>query len=238
MRMGTPLSLSPMMERLDEKGFINTGSVDPTRKFEANEWSPLPYPMLTRVSYYYYSYTDLGVGTLQVRKTERMENYALRLNEYIEKILQRTGRDKVKLVAYSMGGLVARRYMDIFGTGKVDTLVTIGTPHHGINPGVRRICGLSGSELECREMAKGSVFLKRLNQDVADVDIHTIGAVGCDMTGGSGDGVVTYQDATLDEATTYRVEGNCSGLGGFHTQLMEPDRLPEVFSMVHQALRE
>jgi len=39
---------------------------------------------------------------------------------------------KVTLIGYSMGGLVSRAYIDLFGTNDVETLITFGTPHTGV----------------------------------------------------------------------------------------------------------
>ena len=60
------------------------------------------------------------------------ESNALILKETIEKILLETGKEKVNIIAHSKGGLDSRyliwRYD--FG-GKIASLTTIGTPHHG-----------------------------------------------------------------------------------------------------------
>lgn len=46
---------------------------------------------------------------------------------------------KVDLVAHSMGGLVARAYLKKHGTGQVDRLVALGTPHKGLHETFRAI---------------------------------------------------------------------------------------------------
>ncbi|MEI7765304.1 MAG: hypothetical protein WCI93_01825 [bacterium] len=58
-------------------------------------------------------------------------NSALRLNAKINEILTNTGADKVDLVAHSMGGLVAKKYIADNGASKVDQLIFMGTPQLG-----------------------------------------------------------------------------------------------------------
>jgi triacylglycerol lipase len=68
----------------------------------------------------------------------------------------------IDLVGFSMGGLIARFYMQrLGGIQRVRKLITIGTPHRGTwtaflrgNPGVRN-------------MRPGSAFLQDLNRDIA-----------------------------------------------------------------------
>ena len=56
---------------------------------------------------------------------------AEKLNKEIQKILQETGKTKVDIVAHSMGGLVASSYYSKYGSGKVDKIITCGTPYEG-----------------------------------------------------------------------------------------------------------
>ncbi|MDD5489818.1 MAG: alpha/beta hydrolase, partial [Candidatus Moranbacteria bacterium] len=57
---------------------------------------------------------------------------AQKLKEKIDEIKKQTGRPKVDLVAHSMGGLVARHYIEGGNyEGDVDQLITLGTPHKG-----------------------------------------------------------------------------------------------------------
>ncbi len=56
---------------------------------------------------------------------------------------QRTGRDKVDIVAHSLGGIVARHYIKFKGGDRyINHLVCLGSPHHGVGyaalgPGIR-----------------------------------------------------------------------------------------------------
>ena len=54
------------------------------------------------------------------------------LGEYIEEICEQTGYDRVHVVGHSLGGLIARYYVQRQGGDRrVESLVTLGTPHEG-----------------------------------------------------------------------------------------------------------
>jgi triacylglycerol lipase len=70
-----------------------------------------------------FSYSPL---TLDVRST------AERLGAEIEKICEESGSDQLHVVGHSLGGLIARYYIQRLGGGeRVHTCVTLGTPHQG-----------------------------------------------------------------------------------------------------------
>lgn len=57
---------------------------------------------------------------------------AVRLAERVEEIVARTGYDRIHIVGHSMGGLIARYYVQrLGGHHRVHTLVTLGAPHGG-----------------------------------------------------------------------------------------------------------
>ena len=70
-----------------------------------------------------FSYSPL---TLDVRRT------AERMGEEIEAICAASGSDKIHVVGHSLGGLIARYYVQrLGGDERVHTCVTLGTPHQG-----------------------------------------------------------------------------------------------------------
>ena len=77
----------------------------------------------------YVENTNLFVFPYDWRKSNA--DSAVKLKEKINKILADTGADKVDLVAHSMGGLVAKKYIADNGAGNVDQLIFIGTPQLG-----------------------------------------------------------------------------------------------------------
>lgn len=59
-----------------------------------------------------------------------IDTFAERLHTRIRG-LQPSGEQPICIVAHSMGGLVARRYLQRHGTAGIVRLVTLGSPHHG-----------------------------------------------------------------------------------------------------------
>ncbi len=57
---------------------------------------------------------------------------AVRLAERVEQIVAETGYDRIHIVGHSLGGLIARYYVQrLGGHHRVHTLVTLGSPHGG-----------------------------------------------------------------------------------------------------------
>jgi pimeloyl-ACP methyl ester carboxylesterase len=54
------------------------------------------------------------------------------LGAHVESICERTGYDRVHVVGHSLGGLISRYYVQrLGGDRRVESLVTVGTPHQG-----------------------------------------------------------------------------------------------------------
>lgn len=61
-----------------------------------------------------------------------VEELAAQLSGFVERVLNRTGATRVHLVGHSLGGLVARTYVQEYGgESRVHTCITLGTPHNG-----------------------------------------------------------------------------------------------------------
>jgi len=58
-------------------------------------------------------------------------SHAPALDTRIDEILRSRAAEKVIIIAHSMGGMVARAYVDKYGSDKIETLITMGTPHLG-----------------------------------------------------------------------------------------------------------
>lgn len=86
-----------------------------------------------------------------------IDSFAEQLAARIAEVETHSGWGKVILVAQSMGGLVCRAYIDRHGDGKVDRLITLGTPHRGTV--MARMLG--GPNL--RQMRPDSHWLEALN---------------------------------------------------------------------------
>lgn len=64
--------------------------------------------------------------------TGDVRSAARQLSKEVEQLCLRTGADRVHLVGHSLGGLIARYYVQrLGGDARVHTLVTLGTPHGG-----------------------------------------------------------------------------------------------------------
>jgi pimeloyl-ACP methyl ester carboxylesterase len=64
--------------------------------------------------------------------TDDVREVARRLQEMVEAVCAETGYERVHLIGHSMGGLVARYYVQrMGGDERVHTVVTLGTPHKG-----------------------------------------------------------------------------------------------------------
>ena len=90
-----------------------------------------------------------------------IERFAEVLHEEIERIAKASGAARVRLVCHSMGGLAARRYLQVHGPGRVARLVTLGSPHHGT------VIASMGVGLNARQMHRGSEFLRALEASEA-----------------------------------------------------------------------
>lgn len=72
------------------------------------------------------NYSVLTALTGDVRRSAAL------LGEHVERICAQTGSDQVHVVGHSLGGLIARYYVQrLHGDARVRTLVTLGTPHQG-----------------------------------------------------------------------------------------------------------
>jgi pimeloyl-ACP methyl ester carboxylesterase len=64
--------------------------------------------------------------------THDVPKAAHRLRELVDRLCEETGYERVHVVGHSLGGLVARYYVQrLGGDERVHTLVTLGTPHAG-----------------------------------------------------------------------------------------------------------
>jgi hypothetical protein len=161
----------------------------------------------------------LGLKVIQ-SKDESIEVYSDRLKDSIDNIRLITGSDKVDIVAHSMGGLVVRRYIQKYGPDSINKLILIATPNNGITDRVYSGCKLFGNNKECDEMHEGSDFLKLVNQNYSMPQTYLIIGKGCDMQGFDGDGVVTVDNAKLNNYKIYYIDGNCSGTSLLHNDIL------------------
>lgn len=89
---------------------------------------------------------------------QRVDRSAKLLARFVDEILEREKVTQLDLVAHSLGGIVARYYIErLSGGRKIQRLVTIGTPHAGTRMGNFGI-GIPAA----RDLRGGSVLLTEL----------------------------------------------------------------------------
>ncbi|MET9431675.1 MULTISPECIES: alpha/beta fold hydrolase [unclassified Streptomyces] len=82
------------------------------------------------------------------------------LGRHVEDVCARTGHPEVDVVGHSLGGLIARYYVQrLGGDRRVRTLVTLGTPHGGTT-----FAPLAGAHPLVRQMRPGSSVLRELSE--------------------------------------------------------------------------
>ena len=140
-----------------------------------------------------------------------------------------------------MGGLVTREYLSLFGDNDVNKIILIGTPHKGVLGKVQKYCSVLGSQKECDDMAKDSIFLSRLNSKKLpeNNDIYAIRANGCKMDDDKeGDGIVTDESGYLDGAKNYVIKGRCTDAlqTNLHSTILDPDLYPQTYDLINEIL--
>jgi len=95
------------------------------------------------------------------RGTGPIEDSAVELGAFVDRVLDATGARKVAIVGHSQGGMMPRQYMR-FGGGapKVAELIGLVPSNHGTtNPLAPFVPGC----IACRQQAAGSDFITKLN---------------------------------------------------------------------------
>ncbi|MBU0977659.1 MAG: alpha/beta hydrolase, partial [Nanoarchaeota archaeon] len=229
-----------LQDRLDSDGYINAGEI-----YYAYKRSNIPGILglsnvpLTFRSSYYFDVLQESDGYIPVQmKSENIDTYAIRLKEIIEDIKFQTGKNRVRIVAHSMGGLVTRRYIQIFGNESVDRVILVAVPNHGISGSIEDYCSVLGSSLECRDMDKDSIFMNKLNSQPAEkVLTYNIVPSGCEMDSGDGDGIVLAESSYLATADkNFFITGTCSGFELLHGTVLNPEIHPEVVTIIKNSL--
>lgn len=229
-----------ILAALEKDGYLNAGTTTlyTEPNIPAGRLRYFPASFSFRGSYYFDVFKEPENYKVVQTKSENIDTHAIRLKELIDKVKYRTGKPKVKIIAFSMGGLVTRRYLQIFGSNDVDRVVLIGTPNHGISGEVATICPVTGGKLECRDMNKDSLFINKLNRNPPPATpIYNIVGTGCRMFEGQGDGAVLEESARLEFAHNFIIEGTCrEKFRPLHLDLLNIELYPEVYQRIKQSL--
>ncbi len=228
---------------LDKVGYLNAGSLflSSSNNPVNGGWSKINHPLTIKASYYFDILTNAGKNVIIQTKTDNLDSYTLRLKEIINEIKFKTNRKKVIIVAHSMGGLIARRYIQVFGENDVEKLILITTPNHGIEGKTLALCHVFGTKLECADMGKDSLFINKLNNaPQPQIPIYNIIGIGCETEDENGDGVVTNSSQYLEYADNYFIKGSCNlgGLKYFHVEIVDVEKYPKVLEFIKKGLKE
>jgi uncharacterized alpha/beta hydrolase family protein len=230
-------------ENLTEKGYIDAGAVIIGQLDEQGRiWGEMDAPIEITGSYFFdVSKNKTGVDIILPSKSDNIDTYSIRLDDLIKTVKYKTGKDKAIIVAHSMGGLVTRRYIQIFGEEDVEKIILITVPNQGIESNIKNYCSLIGSKVECNDMYKDSLLINKLNNaENISIPVYNIIGTGCDMNGEKGDGMVTESSQYLTYATNYYIEGTCNelSLDFLHEKILYPEKYPETYNLISEILDE
>lgn len=98
-----------------------------------------------------------------------VEELAGQLAERVDAVLDRVGAERVHVVGHSLGGLVARWYVqELGGHAKVHTCVTLATPHRGT------YAALASRARAARQIRPGSPLIRRLGQGARPLPVRFV----------------------------------------------------------------
>lgn len=187
---------SPLVRLIEEEGYVNTFN-----RYVSSTNEPLPGSVPQgkwRETLWIFRFYDAESQLLGAHTRPEVEDYAEGLAVFLHKIRLACGSPegfKVNLVAHSMGGLVARCYLQSLSLFKrsrlktypavqVNALFTYGTPHkgivfrHGIGwaEDIRDLIGLKGSE------TFGPDTMRRFLSLTKNQELHEFKAARGDMS--------------------------------------------------------
>src|SRR3989344_7676803 len=226
---------SILQRELSKNGYLDAGAITLYTNENVPEgiWN-LNNPLSIRASYYFDFFKEPENYKVVLTKSENIDTYAVRMKEVFDNIRKRTGREKIDVIAFSMGGLVMRRHIQLFGNEGFNKIILLGAPNKGIVGDVAALCPLVGGEKrECDDMNSDSLFMQKLNSQIIPDNVYSIYAVGCEMQNGQGDGIVLEENARLENAKNYVINGTCRGkFQPLHIDLLHVDMYPEVADII------
>lgn len=117
---GDTNSLKELQESLNvDKIAYDKGNIYPTIYKEALCPSEMPKAISVNFEYYDNYKTEEGI-----------KSYADKLAKVVD-VLYECTKSPVNIVAHSMGGLIAREYVVLYGSDKINKLIMLETPNFG-----------------------------------------------------------------------------------------------------------
>ncbi len=234
-------------EKLDEEGYyLDKGIVLLSTKksdLSGGVWAKLDKPISLRMSYYYGAYDKFG-SYIGPEDNQKISVYGDRLSEIVDKVLYFSGKNKIDIVAHSMGGLVTRDYIENKGgMNRVNKLILIATPNNGTEGYIKTYCGNLHPGPECVDMKKGSEFLRDLNKDRITEGVLYYSLIGLGdyfymscPEGDKDDGVICESSAYLEGAENLYFNKK-GGKEPMHNWMTTPSIYPEIYDEVVNLLR-
>lgn len=234
-------SFGEMAREMDKEGYIDAGYFYGSQYNEISKGylGKVNNSIVVEATYYLDTLVTEEGSFILNSKWENIDTYAERLNEVISNVKYLTGKDKVIIVAHSMGGLVTRKYIQLHGDESLDRLILVGIPNHGVDGFVLNYCSVFGADIECSEMNKSSLFLSELNSvPIPNIPVYNIIGTGCFWENSEGDGIVKAQSAYLENSENIYVEGTCNGVDFFHVKMIKPSKYPEIYKLIRDLIRK
>jgi len=227
-----------IQNKLEQEGFANAGAISMSSvEQDQGVLGEMNAPMTFKISYYLDTKNDSS-GYVEVQtKDESITDYSIRLKKLIDIVKYKTGRPKVVIIAYSMGGLVSRKYAQIYGEQDIYKMILIGTPNNGISGEIAELCPVIGGRRECEDMNADSSFIHELSKSKLTIPVYTIIGSGCRTMNGDGDGVVLVKSSRLEWANNTIVHGDCSGKV-LHSKITDPALYPDAYNTILEVLKE
>jgi hypothetical protein len=234
-------AFSDLSGRLEEEGYIDAGNFYGSQYDESLKGylGKINNSVVLKTTYYIDTVSEEEGSFILESKGDNIDTYAGRLNEIVTNVKYLTGKDKVIIIAHSMGGLVTRRYIQNYGTDSLDKIILVGIPNNGVDGRVTSSCSILGADAECSDLDSNSQFISDLNSaPLPSIPVYNIVGLGCYWENSNGDGIVKEDSAYLEGANNIYVDGICEGISFFHVDLIKPDRYPEVYEIVKGILKD
>ncbi|MGY4884135.1 MAG: alpha/beta fold hydrolase [Nanobdellota archaeon] len=234
-------SFSDMARTLEKDGYLDAGYFYRSEYDEDSKGylGKINTSIVVEATYYIDTALAEENSFIYDSKWESIDTYAARLNEIISNVKYLTGKNKVIVVGHSMGSLVTRRYIQLYGESNLDKVILVGGPNHGIDGLVLNSCAVFGADLECSEMNKSSSFMQELNTaTIPNIPVYNIIGIGCPFEGSNTDGIVKNESAYLDWADNIYVNGTCTGVDFFHVRMIKPTLHPEIYGIIKGIIEE
>mgnify|MGYP001212852517 CR=1 FL=1 len=216
------LSLKVLQEEIADTGkYTDKGILTPVTTCAELRYTD--NPIIVRASY------------LQWMNLVEIDHYSNNLGDIVNKIKECTGAKKVDIVAHSMGGIVARNYIQKIDNTSVRKLIMVGTPNHGglykkgslIDILVKN--GESKIHLDFVELSENHQFMINLNsgdETPGDIQYYTLAG----KIDNKGDGLVKATSVPLDSVAAHNIV-DCR-----HSLLVYPQACPEGFAFMLDSL--